>query len=303
MVYDIEGNKVVSDSQDVQTKGHVLVAVVLGAGSAANRFTAMKELLDIGKKKIADPDATISASEYSHASHGAICELPVGNPAMYEKYSFDYLYTKAETTQAVPASTTKVMSLITGLDYVDNVKEVITISSNDVQGGSGNYFSAGDTMTIEELMLAMMLPSSNTAATAFGRVCGKKMLLSKGTTSPTDAECLTEFLSAMAKKASYIGMTNSVFTSASGLANGSQVTAKDMLQMMIEACSYPQILKVWNKKSYTIAVGGTNPRNVNLTTTVTDQTIEASYAILGGKTGILGDGSSAAALVMVAGIK
>lgn len=297
MLYDKNGSPV------LPIKGRILIAAVLGAGSGANRFTAMKELLDIGKKKLANPDAVISADEFSHASYGAVCELPSGEAGMYEKYAFDMLYAKAETTAAVPASTTKVMSLITGLDYVDNLKEVITLTSNDIQSGSGPSFTAGDTMTIEELMLSMMLPSSNTAAQAFARVCGNKMLQTVATGTYTDSECVDEFIAEMNTKAAYIGLTGSTFTTASGLLETTYMTAKDAVQMLIEACSYPEILKVWNKKSYTISVGGTNPRSVSLTTTVADQAIENDYTILGGKTGILGNGSAAAALVMVAKIK
>lgn len=294
-IYDINGNPLASASTD-----KILVAALLDAGSGENRFLAMKQLLDIGKKKLANPDAVISDSEFTYANKGAVCALPVGSPAMYEQYAFDLLYSQNANTQAVPASTTKVMSLITGLDYVDSVKEVITIKSSDVQSGSGNYFSAGDMMTIEELMLAMMLPSSNTAAQAFARICGEKMLKSVADGTYTDAQCMTEFISKMNAKAAYIGMSNSTFTSASGLATTNKMTVKDMIQMIVEACSYNQILKIWNKKSYTIAVGGTNPRSVQLETTVTDASIENDYYIFGGKTGILGDGSSAAALIMVA---
>lgn len=297
MIYDVNGSAV------LPVKDRILVAAVLGAGSDSNRFTAMKELLDIGKKKLANPNAVISSDEFSHASYGAVCEFPSGVPGMYEKYTFDLLYSKAETTAAIPASTTKVMSLITGLDYVDNLKEVIALTSNDIQGGSGPSFAAGDTMTIEELMLSMMLPSSNTAAQAFARVCGNKMLQTTASGTYTDSECVEKFILEMNTKAAYIGMTDSTFTTASGLLTTTYMTAKDAIQMLVEACSYPEILKVWNKKTYTIAVGGTNPRNVTLTTTVTNQAIENDYTILGGKTGILGNGSSAAALVMVAKIK
>lgn len=293
MIYNVDGNAMLKND-------YILIGAVLDAGSDANRFKAMKQLLDIGKKKLADPNAEISSGEFTYASKGAVCALPIGSSAMYEQYQFDLLYSKNETIQAIPASTTKVMSLITGLDYVQNVKEVITIKSSDVQSGSGNYFSSGDTMTIEELMLAMMLPSSNTAAQAFGRICGEKMLKTVADGSYTDSECLDEFVSKMNAKAAYIGMTNSTFTSASGLLTTTKMTANDMIQMIVEACSYNQILKVWGKKSYVIPVGGTNPRSVQLSTTVTDSAIEASYNILGGKTGSLNSGTTAAALVMVA---
>ena len=58
------------------------------------------------------------------------------------------------------------------------------------------------------------------------------------------------------------------------------------------------VCMVWGKKSYTVAVGGTNARSVSLSTTVTDSAIEAVYTILGGKTGSLTNGAKA--LVMVA---
>ena len=298
MVYDGNGYVISTAPSD-----YIMVAALLDAGSDANRFSAMKQLLDIGKKKLNDPSANISDDEFSYASKGAVCVLPVGSPAMYEKYTFPMLYSKAATTQSIPASTTKVMALITGLDYVESVKEVVEIKSSDVQAGSGNYFAAGDTMNIEELMLAMMLPSSNTAAQAFGRICGEKMLKSVAEGTYSDSECMTEFVAKMNTKAMYIGMTNSTFTSASGLQTTTKMTAKDMIQMMVEACSYPEILKVWNKKSYTIHVGGADPRDVTLETTVSNTAIENSYYILGGKTGSLNSGTTAAALVMVARAK
>lgn len=298
MVYDINGNPLVISSGGTSK---ILVASVLDADSDPARFSAMKQLLDIGKKKLADPNAVISDSEFSYATKGAVCALPVGNTGMYEKYTFNMLYTKNATTQASLASVTKVMSLITGLDYLDNIKDVITISSSDPLGGSGNYFAAGDTLTIEELMLSMALPSSNTAAQAFARICGGKMLEARGVTTYTDSECRTEFVSKMNTKASYIGMVDSSFVNASGASGENVTTTTDLIQMMIEACSYPEILKIWNKKSYTISIGGTNPRTQTINTTVANQAIENNYIILGGKTGAL-TGGVAEALVMVAEI-
>ena len=303
MIYDIDGNALVIPSSG--TTENILVASVLDADSDGARFTAMKQLLDIGKKKLNNPSAVISDSEFTYATKGAVCALPLGNTGMYERYPFDMLYTKNADTQAVPASVTKVMSLITGMDYLSDVKKVVTVNSSDLVGGSGAYFSAGDTMTIEEVMLSMALPSSNTCAQVFARICGAKMLEAEGTTTYTDAECRTKFVAKMNEKASYIGMSNSTFVSASGLSINSAnnlSTASDLIQMMVEACSYPEILKVWNKKSYTISVGGTNPRSVKLDTTVTNTAIENAYYIFGGKTGSL-TSPRAAALVMVARIK
>ena len=295
MIYDVNGNELITSDSGSK----ILVASVLDASSESARFSAMKQLLDIGKKKLADPNATIHDDEFTYATKGAVCSLPVGNTGMYEKYPFSMLYSKNGTTQAVPASVTKVMSLVTGLDYLENVTDTITIKSSDTQAGSGPALSDGDTMTMQELMLCMALPSSNTGAQAFARICGAKMLESKGVTTYTDSECRTEFVSKMNAKASYIGMTNSTFDNASGTSSNNLTTANDLVQLLVEACSYPEIMKVWNKKTYTIAVGGTNPRSITINTTVANQTLENYYYILGGKTGSI---SGAQALVMVAKI-
>lgn len=293
MIYDIDGNQLVADG----ASSNILIAAVLDAGSDADRFVAMKELLDIGKKKLANPSAVISDSEFTHATKGAVCVMPLVNTGMYENYSFDMLYSKAATTQAIPASVTKIMSLITGLDYLNTVKDVITIKSSDSLSGSGPTLTDGDTMTMEELMLCMALPSSNTGAQAFARICGAKMLEAAGDTTYTDSECRAEFVSKMNAKAAYIGMNNSTFENASGTSSNNKSTANDLIQMMIEACSYPEILKVWNKKTYTISIGGPNARSLTIETTVTNQAIENSYYIFGGKTGSIPNGK---ALVMIA---
>lgn len=278
----------------------ILIGAVLDAGTDANRFKAMKQLLDIGVKKLRFPDVEIGSDEFTYATKGAVALLPQ-EPPMYQKQSLTILYSKAATTQAIPASTTKVMSLITGMDYIGSVMEEVTYKSSDEESGSGDVFDAGDIITIRDLMLAMMLPSSNGSAQCFARICGAKMLEAQGDNSYTDSECRTEFVRQMNLKAAYIGMTNSTFTSASGLQTTTKTTVSDMLRIVVEACSYPDICKVWGKKTYTVTVKGTNPRSVVLNTTVTDAAIEAVYTILGGKTGSLTQGAKA--LVMAAEVE
>lgn len=285
MIYDVYGNPIYPEVGG--TDSYILVGAVLDASSDNNRFLAMKQLFDIARRKIADPSSVISDSDFTYATKGSVGLFPKGHSAMYERYPFVPIYSKNADVQAVPASVTKAMTLVTGLDYVDSIKEVVTIKSSDVIGGSGNYFSAGDTMTIEELMLAMMLPSSNTCANAFARICGDKILNSEQAGTYTDAQCTTRFITEMNKKASYIGMNNSTFDNASGASGSTNTTCTDLILLTLEASSYPEICKVWNKKTYSISVGGSNPRTVELTSTVQNATLESSYYIFGGKTGSL----------------
>lgn len=285
-------------------KEKIMIGAVLDATTLDNRFIAMKQLYDIAYKKINDSEYQPSENDFASALKGAVCILPPCPSAMLENYDFEMLYSKDSDVQASIASTSKVMSLITGLDYIYSVKEIITIISNDIQSGSGNIFSAGDTISIEDLMFSMMLPSSNTGGMAFARICGEKMIkLSNPNASPSATECINAFVSQMNIKAISIGMNNSNFVSPTGYTSENKSTVNDLIKMVVEACSYNQILKVWNKKSHVINVGGSNPRAITIDTTVANDTLERDYYILGGKTGSLNSGATASALVMIAKLK
>lgn len=289
-IYDVSGN-IVSEKPK-------FCGAVLDATSETNRFLAMKQLYDIGEKIVKDPSYTPSASEFTYATKGAVCVLPEPE-SFYEQYPITVLYGKNENTQAVNASTTKVMTLITALPFVQDIKEKITLVSGDTESGSGNYFSAGDVLTIEDIMFAMLLPSSNTCAKTLAHYCGAKIL---GNNSASVSDCVTAFLAEMNKKAALIGCTNSTFDSPTGYSTTTKTTAKDLLRITIAASAYPEIARIWNKKSYNINIGGTNPRTQAITTTVANATIEEDYYIFGGKTGHYA-GGIADALVMIAEAK
>lgn len=274
------------------------VGVILDAVSADGRFTAMNELYDIAYKIDTHDDYVPTDSDFISASKGVVCKLKTPS-AMYQNYDFDILYSKDADVQTLPASTTKLVSLVTAMPYITSVMEKVTLTSDDIQSGSGDFFASGDVMTIEDLMLGMMLPSSNTCAMAFAHHIGKKIL---GNESASYSDCISAFVSEMNRKASLLGCINSSFDTPSGLSKTNKTTATDLLRFVVEACSYNEILRVWNKKNYDISVGGTNPRTVSLETTVTNASLENSYYIFGGKTGSLSydDGTVARALVMVA---
>lgn len=293
MIYNVSGKCICRDDAPI------LAGVVLGATSETNRFLAMKKLFDFATNILDDPTYTPTDSEFTtYASKGAVCVLPKYPTSMYEQYSLDILYGKNATTQAITASTAKVMALVVGLPYIASIKDKVTLVADDVQAGSGNYFSAGDILTIEDIIYGMMLPSSNTCAKTFAHYVGAKIL---GNDAAAVADCVTAFVSEMNTKASLLGCTNTTFDSPSGLSSSTKSTASDMLRILVEACSFDEINRIWNKKSYTISIGGTNPRTQAITTTVDNATLEADYYIFGGKTGHLDSPSDANALVMIAG--
>lgn len=292
-IYDVTGNAILQQNPK-------FVGAILGASSEENRFLAMKQLFDIAKKKYKNPSYVPAASEFTYATKGAVCVLP--EPAsFYEQYPLELLFGKNETVQDINASTTKVMNLITALPFVPDIKETVTLVSGDTQSGSGDYFSAGDVLTIEDLIYGMLLPSSNTCAKTLAHYCGAKIL---GDNSASVSDCVTAFLSEMGKKATSIGCTNSTFDSPSGLSATTKSTAKDLLRITIAASAYPEIARIWNKKSFSISIGGSNPRTQAIETTVANATLEAGYYIFGGKTGwYYNSGGNYGSLVMVAEAK
>ncbi len=272
----------------------ILIGAIMGTDTDEKRFLAMKQLFDIGMKRFKDRNSVISDSEFTYAESGSVALLPEINTAMYEKHTVDYLYSKNGNLQHMPASVTKVMTTIVGLPYIGNIGECITIEEDDVIGGSGNYFNAGDVLTIKDLIYSMMLPSSNTTATAYARYVGKILLNDENATLN---QCLTAFYSAMMEKTNDLNMVNSVWTSVIGGRDTTQTTTNDLLKLIISACSYNTLCRIWNKKTYNVNIRGENARTQLIETTVTNNVLEANYYIYGGKTGQSG---SDRALVMVA---
>ena len=82
---------------------------------------------------------------------------------------------KSSSIHAKPASITKLMTAKVALDFLP-MSESITIKSSDIQSGSGDTFYSGDVLYVEDAILAMLLPSSNTLATALARVAGERIL-------------------------------------------------------------------------------------------------------------------------------
>ena len=282
----------------------ILAAAVLDAQNSPARFKAMGQLLKIGEKRLKRQNAVIHPSEFTFASKGAVCALPDYPLAPHQSGQYELLYSRNASEQAIPASVTKTLALLTGLDCLDpaEMETEVTIASSDLRGYCSVRFFAGDRLSVRNVMSAMMLPSSNTAAQAFARTCGEKLLRTEGAAEYTEEQCVSRFISEMNRKASAIGMKNSVFVTPSGLSAGNRATAEDLLRLIAAACSSEEIAKVWGQKTCTVSVDGPQPRSVSLRTTVRNDELEASYRILGGKTGTFSGGTgsaSAEALILV----
>ena len=117
------------------------------------------------------------------------------------------------------ASTTKIMTAVVVLENC-KLDDIVTVpaEASGVEGSSA-YLTAGEKLTVRELLYAIMLQSGNDAAAA----------LAIHTSGSIEA-----FAEKMNEKASELGLENTSFKNPHGLdADGHYSTARDMAKMCI----------------------------------------------------------------------
>ena len=119
----------------------------------------------------------------------------------------DIIYEKNAYEHCSPASVTKVMSMLLILEAIDSGKISLTdsVSASDKavsMGGSQIWLEVGETMTVDELLKAVIVASANDACTALGEyIAGSD----------------SGFIKMMNDRASDLGLTNSNFENCTGL--------------------------------------------------------------------------------------
>lgn len=156
--------------------GIEIAIAIVGSSSDTSRWKDAQKVVTYIGQILNGETATLSID----APYAAACKLP-SNPIMYDKFPFSLLVSKSpSSTGKKPASLTKIMSLITAFDYIKDENQLVEIKSSDELGGSGANISAGDILSIRDLIYDMLLPSSNNAATALSRVVGNMILNATG---------------------------------------------------------------------------------------------------------------------------
>ncbi len=136
------------------------------------------------------------------------------NAVLIDAHTGKVLYEKNADKLAYPASTTKILTMLTALEH--NTKgQLVTISKKaaDTEGSTANIL-VGEQYSLTELFYGLMLQSGNDAAVAIAEHIGGNE---------------NTFVTLMNEKAKIIGTNQSHFLNASGLPNNNHyTTAKDM---------------------------------------------------------------------------
>ncbi|SDX57696.1 D-alanyl-D-alanine carboxypeptidase (penicillin-binding protein 5/6) [Tepidimicrobium xylanilyticum] len=144
----------------------------------------------------------------------------------------EVLYEKNSHKKVPPASISKIMTLLLGMEALESGKIKLTdnvrISSHAAgMGGSQLWLEEGETQTVENLFKAITIRSANDASVALAEhIAGSEEL----------------FVKMMNDKAKELGMKNTNFTNATGLPDDNQyVSAYDVALMSAELLKYDEI--------------------------------------------------------------
>ncbi|MCI6886196.1 MAG: D-alanyl-D-alanine carboxypeptidase [Lachnospiraceae bacterium] len=182
-----------------------------------------------------------------------------------------------------PASITKILTALIVLEHA-GLDETVTFSDtcvNRVEADSGNKISivAGDQLSVEDCLYALLLVSSNQTANALAEHV---------------AGTMENFVTMMNEKLAELGCTESHFDNPSGLNGDTQyVTAYDMAKIARAAYSNEKLVEINSAVSHKIAPTTNNPeglilRNEHRLIVTEDETSPFYYPpAKAGKTGYL----------------
>lgn len=181
-----------------------------------------------------------------------------------------------------PASTVKILTALTVLRHA-RPETIVTIQPEDVVDPveeSAMGLQAGDTLTIHDLLVGLLLPSGNDAARALARVVGEQL------DGPEGASPQERFIAAMNELAAELGMTQSqVLTPDGEDVEGQAVSARDLALAARAFLEEPVVVRIASMREATVRVGGPQPRALRLTNT---NALLGERGVFGIKTGTTG---------------
>ncbi|MEK7600473.1 MAG: serine hydrolase [Patescibacteria group bacterium] len=191
------------------------------------------------------------------------------------------LFAKNEDMRLPIASLTKIMSAIVVLEHL-HAQDVVTVTAESIRvDGTKRDLSAGDRLTVADLMRYMLVQSSNDAATALAVYARARGI---------------DFVKEMNNTAGRIGMTHAAFKDPSGLDDTAHATARDLSFLIRYALRYEdQIFGPLREKALSLE---TVDETRVITVTNTNQLLEALDGIRGGKTGYT-DGARGCMILLV----
>ncbi len=182
-----------------------------------------------------------------------------------------------------PASTLKIMTILTAVDYIEDFDDTFTMSLSItdplyVQEASVAGFLDGEEVTVTDLLYGTILPSGADAAMGLAiKIAGSE----------------EAFVELMNKKVQALGLENTHFSNATGLfAEDNYSTAYDMAVILYHAYQNELCRKVLSTYQHTTQKTPQNPKGIMLQSTLFSYmygTEPKTATIMGGKTGFVNE--------------
>lgn len=204
-----------------------------------------------GKAATSPSSALAAASGASGASFGQLyglhrttdpLDLKSSAALVVDQDTNEVLFAKNSEAVLPIASLTKLMTATVVVEARQNLEDLVTITSDDVdtEKNSSSRLAVGATLTRGELLHLALMSSENRAAHALGR---------------TYPGGMAAFVSAMNVKAKMLGMTDSRFVDPTGLNSRNQSSPKDLAVLVKAAYQQPLIRDLSTSHEYTARVG------------------------------------------------
>lgn len=145
------------------------------------------------------------------------------------------LYQKNSTDKIAPASTAKLVTALTVLDYCSPDDEMTVGTEIELmhEDSSRAWLNQGDILTTKQLLIALLLPSGNDAAYTLAVNAGKRIAEDSNL---TNAQSVDVFMDKVNEKAQMLGLENSNFLAPDGYDTEGQHTTAYDLAIIAKAC-------------------------------------------------------------------
>ncbi|MCC8024340.1 MAG: serine hydrolase [Clostridium sp.] len=246
-----------------RTKVLVLAFVMAGTLSATGCAPAMKDTYSL-EEQIGMFADTAAGSAYIDGFASQLCVVPENaafDPdfatseaaALFDISDREVYYSKNPFERLYPASITKVMTALVAIKHAD-LKERVLVTEDAVITEAGATLCGirpGDTLTMEQLLYGLMLPSGNDAGAAI---------------AVHMADSIEGFADMMNEEAASLGATGTHFMNPHGLNDPDHyTTAYDLYLIFNEALKYPVFRQIIGASAFTANYHDKNSQPVSKT--------------------------------------
>lgn len=187
------------------------------------------------------------------------------------------------TERCYPASTTKIMTALTAVDYITDYNQTFTFTYAITdpffrQGATMAGFADGEAINMTDMLYGAILPSGADATAGLAiSIAGSE----------------EEFVKLMNQKAEKLGLRDTHFVNASGLFDENHYSTPEDMAVIIRAAMENELLReILSTYEYTTTPTEQNPNGILLTSTLFKRmygTEPEGSDIIGGKTGFVNE--------------